>query len=98
MGTLLSLPEQLRILLIIRYVFKGCRQGMKREYYNLNSAVVRAPRMLRQVHIQGCKPFSSQSYLWYVEHENGEANAVDLFVWTFECRTTAGFRYKLKPK
>jgi len=30
--------------------------------------------------------------LKYIEHENGEADAADLPVSTFECRTIAGFR------
>ncbi len=67
---------------------------------NLHPAVVRAPRMSRQVQIQGNTPFlvqvysESSAYLRYVEHENRETDAADVPVSTFECRTTAGFRFK----
>ncbi|WP_456473461.1 glycosyltransferase family 4 protein [Desulfolithobacter sp.] len=46
--------------------------------------------------MQGGEPFSAQAYLWYVEHENGEADTAYVLVSTFECRTTAGFRCNIK--
>jgi len=43
--------------------------------WNLDSAIVRAPRASSQVLRQGGEPISAQAYLRYVEHEIGEANA-----------------------
>ena len=67
-------------------------------FKNLTSAVVRAPRTWRQVKMQGSKTFSAQAYLRYVEQENGENDAADLPVSTFECRTIAGVRLKVEAK
>ncbi len=46
--------------------------------------------------MQGSKAFSVQAYLRYVEQENGEDDAADLPVSTFECRTIAGVRLKVE--
>ena len=54
---------------------------------------VRAPRTLRQVQIQGGQQISVQVYCWYIEHEIREEDTADVLVSTFECRTTAEFRY-----
>ncbi len=56
-------------------------------FFNLNSAIIRAPRTLREVQIQGGSRILAQVYCcWYIEHEIREADPVDVFVSTFECR------------
>jgi len=59
---------------------------------HLNPAVVRAPRTLRQVQIQGGTRSSAQVYWLYIEHEIRDSDTVDVPVSAFECRITAGFR------
>ena len=66
--------------------------------YHLNPAVVRTPRTLRHVQIQGGTRISAQVYWLYIEHEIRESDAVDVHVLTFACQITAGFIIKKSGK